>query len=102
MDAALLTEEVEVVDGEQLDGMAVATPQVILLVGGMPEVDVLAEPSQVVALAAAADVVDMTAEGAHQMVGHYIYKMCIGQVGLSQQRSIVAGYLAESVEVGQV
>lgn len=74
----------------------------VLLVSGMPQVDVLAEPSQVITLVAAPDIVDVTAEGAYQMVGHYIYKMCLGQCGLSQQRCIVAGYLAESVEIGQV
>jgi hypothetical protein len=100
--AAFLAQEVQVVHSQQLYCLLVAATQMELLVGGVPQVDVLAQPFQVLSFTAATNVVDMRPERPYKMVGHYIYKMYVGHISLGQQWGVVAGNLAKTVQVGQV
>ena len=99
MESAFFAEEVEIVDRQQFYSRPVATSQMILLVGGVPEVDVTRQPSEVFALPAATDIAYMGTKCTDEAVGQDINETHVVGPGLGQQGGIATGYLAEPVDI---
>ena len=88
--------------GEQLYGAPVATTEVILLVSGVPQVNVYVKFLEVFALMVSANINDMVAKSTDLVVWHNISEACVFHWSLCQSWGVVAGNLAKAIEVVQM